>query len=112
MTAGNLDRLITVLRSELIDTGFGMSPGPFEPVGTVPAHRADISDGERWRAAEVQASVTTRFTVRSSTFTRAIKPQDRISCEGLDYNISGIKQVPDRRGALLEITASARTDQG
>lgn len=112
MIAGKLDRKVTFTRAELIDDGYGNVTGEFAPIGAVWAHRADVSDAEKYSAGLVQASVTTRFTVRSSSFTRAIKPQDRLTCEGLDFDISGIKQVVDRRGQFLEITASARNDGG
>jgi head-tail adaptor len=109
VTASKLDRRLTVVRSELVDDGFGVVQGPWEPVGTVPASRKDISDGEKWRAGEIAASVSTRFQVRSSTFSRAIKPQDRVICEGETFEIVGTKQAGGRFD-LIEITASRRTD--
>jgi head-tail adaptor len=112
MNASKLDRKITILRSELIDDGFGTVQGPFVALGSpIWAHRHDITDGEKWRAAEVAASVTTRFTVRSSAYSRGIKPQDRIRHDGLDFNIVGIKESADGRLQFIELTASARTDQ-
>lgn len=77
--------------------------------GVVWAKRTDISDGERWRAGEVQAHVTARFVVRSSAFTRGITPKDRLTCDGRDYDIVGIKEIG--RLDRLEITAAARADK-
>lgn len=58
----------------------------------------------------MQASVTTRFVVRWSPFTRDLSPRDRLTCEGFEYNIVGIKEGEGRR-QWLEITAAARSDQ-
>lgn len=110
MTASKLDRKAQFHRRTLIDDGFGMVES-WAPHGQpVWALRADISDGERWRAGEVAAHVTSRFQVRSTPFTRDINPVDRIECEGESFNIVGVKQAAGRR-QLIEITASRRTDQ-
>jgi len=58
MTVSKLDRRITVIRSELIDDGFGQVQGPWLPIGTVWAHRSDISDGEKIQAGQVLATET------------------------------------------------------
>lgn len=106
--AGALDRRVQFRRAALVDDGFTEVEVWADHGAPVWAGRTDISDGERWRAAEVQAAVTTRFTVRSSSFTRDISPRDRLVCEGLTHDISGIKQMGRRD--LLEITAAARVD--
>lgn len=49
----------------------------------------------------------TRFTVRSSPFTCSINPADRLTCEGLEFNIIGIKQTEGRQ-SFLEFTCKAR----
>ena len=102
-----LDRKIQFYRSSLVDSGvsedevFDVHGDPY------PAAKKDVSDSERWRAGEVGASMTCRFTVRYSEFTRDISPKDRILCEDVFYDISGIKEVGGRRH-YLEITAAAR----
>lgn len=110
MHASKLDRRITILRSELIDDGYGQTPGPYEPIGTVWAHRKDISDGEKFRAAEVQANISTRFTVRSSEFSRGIDPKDRIQHGGLTFDLVGVKESADGRLSFIELTCAARID--
>jgi SPP1 family predicted phage head-tail adaptor len=77
--------------------------------GWVYAKKRDLSDGERWRAGEVQAHVATRFTVRWSPFTAAITPKDRLICEGREYEIVGVKECEGRR-QWVEITCAARSD--
>jgi head-tail adaptor len=109
-SAGTLDRRVQFLRAALVDDGFEDAEVWADHGSPVWAQRSDISDGERWRAGEVQAIITARFLVRSSAFTRALTPKDRMVCEGATFDIVGIKQAPRRR-TFLEITAAARPDQ-
>lgn len=109
MEAGKLDRRVQFRRSFPRDDGF-------QPVETWDSHgtpvwaaKRDVSDRERMAAQEVSATITTRFQVRWSSFTAGITPKDRLTCEGVEYDITGIKEI-GRRDAL-EITASARADQ-
>lgn len=107
---GRLDRRIQFLRKTAVDDGFTSDSGVFEDHGSpIWAQKRDISDGERYRASEVAAHVTTRFVVRWSTFAVAITPADRLTCEGLEYEITGIKEGTGRR-QWIEITAAARND--
>ena len=102
-----LDRRVQFLRSELLDTPFGKERGPFEPLGSpVNAARRDVSDVEKFAAGKVQATLDTRFTVRSTPFTRGITPKDHLICEGLEFNIIGVKQTSERR-TFLEISCVA-----
>ena len=108
--AGALDRRVQFRRATLSDDGFG-AVETFANLGApVSAHKRDISDGEKFRAGEVAAHLTTRFQVRSSAFTRGITPKDVLVCEGRTYNIFGIKELEGRK-RLLEITAGARLDK-
>lgn len=110
MIAARLDRRVQFRRSALSDDGFTSGAEAWaDHGGTISAQRNDISDGERWRAGEVGASITARFTVRSSGFTRAITPKDRLICDGREYDIVGIKEIG--RNRFLEITAAARADR-
>jgi SPP1 family predicted phage head-tail adaptor len=115
--AGSLDRRVQFRRAGLVDEGYSTSikwdaAAPENDDHGLPvwAKKTDVSDAERWRAGEVSASITTRFVVRWSSFTRGITPKDRLFCEGLTYDISGIKEIEGRR-QWLEITASARSDK-
>ena len=104
------DRRVQFERYTASDDGFGQAQDWAAHGSAVPAEKRDVSDAERWRAGEVQAHVTTRFTVRWSPFTAAITPKDRLVCEGLTYDIHGIKEPPGTRRQWVEITASARND--
>jgi len=109
-SAGKLDRQLQFQRFTATDDGFGMVETWANHGGPIWAGKTDVSDGERYRASEVSASITTRFMVRWSSFTRDITPKDRLTCEGFAYDISGIKEGKGRR-QWLEITAAARADQ-
>lgn len=104
-----LDRRVQFLRATLTDDGFGRVE-TFTPHGQpVPAERKDVSDGEKARAGEVQATLMTRFVIRSSDFARGINPKDRLVSEGLTFNIVGAKERGGRR-AFIELTCVARSD--
>lgn len=109
MNAGSLDRRIQFRRAAQTDDGLAVVEVWADHGSPVWAAKKDASDAERWRAGEVQASITTRFTVRWSEFSRGITPKDRLTCEGTEYDITGIKEVGARR-TFLEITAAARAD--
>jgi len=104
----NLDRRVQFRKVALASDGFGFAEAWADEGAPQPASKKDISDGERWRAGEVQAHVTTRFVVRWSEFTASVTPAWRLVCEGLEYDIAGKKEIERRR--YLEITAAARND--
>lgn len=95
-------------RATLTDNGFGMVETWADYDLPVWAAKKDISDGERWRAQAVAAMITTRFQVRYSPLTASITAKDRLTCNGREYDITGIKDIGRREG--FEITASARAD--
>ena len=110
ISAGKLDRRVQFQRFDVTDDGFGQVETWADHGGPIWASKTDISDGEKWRASEVAASITTRFVVRYSTFTRDLTPKDRLTFEGRVFDIAGIKEIGDRR-RWLEITAAARVDK-
>jgi SPP1 family predicted phage head-tail adaptor len=107
MRAGDLNRRVTVLRG-VLSTGLQRQVGAFEEVALLWAAKSDVSDGERLRAGQMGAEITTRFRVRNATTARGITPADRLRCGGRDYDILGIKESD--RGDYLELTARARAD--
>jgi len=109
MTAGRLDRLIQFQRFTEDDDGFSVTELWADHGGRIRASKSDVSDTERFRAAEVSASITSRFTVRWSSFTADISPKDRLICEGETYEIVGKKEGRGRR-QWFELTCAARTD--
>lgn len=109
MDAFALDRRVQFRRATLTDDGYGMAETWADHGAPVWASRRDVSDGERFRAGEVTAMITARFVVRHSAFTAGLTPKDRLICEGVEFDIVGIKQSPERRQSF-EITAAARAD--
>lgn len=111
MNAGEMDRLVTILRPAGADDGLAEVDGVLAPFLTdIWAAKRDASDGERLKAAELGAALTARFRVWWSPEAATINGRDRLLCEGVTYDIGGVKEIGTRDG--LEITASARTDQG
>jgi len=108
VSAGRYDRRAQLRRFEEYDDGFGMAYRWANHGDPVWAQLTHVSDSEKWQAAQVQAVVTARIRLRWSAFAADITPLDRIICEGLDYNITGIKEIGRRKA--IEITASARAD--
>lgn len=108
MKARKLDRLIQFQRAAVTDDGFSTVEAFANHGAAVWAEKNDITDGERARAGVVEAQLMTRFKIRWSAFTADITPADRLVCEGVTYNISGIKEAEGRR-QWLEVSATARS---
>lgn len=108
ISAGKLDRRIQFRRFTEVDDGFQMVEQWADHGTPVWAEKTDISDGERLRSGEVSASLTARFVVRSSTFTRGITAKDAIRYDGKTFEIFGIKERG--RNHELEITAGAEVN--
>lgn len=101
-----LDSRIQFRRAGWTDDGF-TKVGDFVDHGPeLWASKVDVSDGERLRAGEVSATITSRFVVPSMAMTRGITPKDQLVCDGVTYAIFGIKDIGKRW--RLEITAGAR----
>lgn len=77
----------------------------FGDLATVWAEVDAISDGERWRAMQVAATVTHRFRIRWGL---GVTVLDRVRLEGREFEISGVKELDRRAGQ--EITAIARAE--
>lgn len=111
MDSGKLDRKITIERFGVgspATNDFGEPSGSWGTLSSVWAKRETISDGERWRAGEINAQITDRFVIRYSTDVSDVDPTDRIAWEGRVYNIFGVKEIGRRE--FIEITAAARND--
>ena len=107
----SFDRPVQFLRRALSDGPLGQVETWDEHGPVHIADKRDMSDGERWRAGEVQAHITTRFVLRWSPFTAEIDPRDRLVCEGVTYEIVGAKDGAGRR-QHREFTCARRNDTG
>lgn len=106
MKAGDLDRRIVIERATTTTNDFGEEIQTWAPLAEVWAQVLPISDGERWRAAEVAAHVTTRFRIRWGL---GVTVLDRVFYEGREYDIAAVKEIGRHEGQ--EITAAARAEQ-
>jgi SPP1 family predicted phage head-tail adaptor len=109
MEAGPLDRRLTILRSTTATNDFGEEVVSWEPLTTVWASKQDIRDAERYAAQEVAAIITTRFRIRYSSLVAGMSPDDRVTCEGIEYGVTAVKEIGRREG--LEITAATRAER-
>lgn len=109
MRASGREWLITILRLEATVDVHNQPVEHWTPLCQVWASKVDVSDGERLSAAQVGASITSRFRTIWSDQIADLNPKDRLLCAGRSYDISGVKELGRRDG--FEITASARTDE-
>lgn len=106
--AGDLDRRVTLERHGITRDELNNPVEAWAALSTVWASKHDVSDTERLRGAEVGSTLTTRFVIRWSSVVRDINTKDRLTCEGLQYGIVGVKELGRRE--FIEITAAARSD--
>lgn len=110
LQSGSLDRRVTFQRATTAVSEFNE---PVETWGDLATYRAkvvDASAGEAYRALEVNAQISARITVRSSTLTRGLTPKDRATYDGRIYNIVGTRNSPERKH-WIEIDVVARDDR-
>lgn len=105
MGAGALDRRVQFERAQVVDNGLTRVEkfAAFGPV--IWAEKVEVSDAERIKASQVQATITARFKVRYGAFTSGLTSRDRLVCEGRTYELFGLKEVGRRE--WLEFTAGA-----
>lgn len=105
LNAGSLTRRIQIQRATTTPDGYGGFDYEWNDYGpAIFARRRDVSDAERLSAGAWDNKLVTRFVIRATAFGRGIKRTDRLTHEGVTFEIDGIKEVPDSR-AFLEITA-------
>lgn len=108
MEAGKLDRRIVIERGAVTTNAFNEEIQTWAPLLTVWAGKQDVSDRERFAAAETGATVTTRFLIRWSNAAATVDARDRIIYDGRTYDVHHAKEIGRREG--IEITASARSE--
>lgn len=105
MQAGRRDRRVTLQRATTVQSALGTEIPSWATLATLWASREAISGVERYRAEQVGATVTARFQVRWNAITSGLRRADRLICEGVTYEITGLKEIGRRVG--VEITAAA-----
>ena len=104
--SGDLNKRLSLLRASDTTNALGEPDPTWSLLGTVWAAKADVSDGEKVKAAGVELLIDTRFTVRASSLTRSLTTADRLMCGGRLYDITGLKDVEAETG--IEISAGSR----
>lgn len=110
MRPGKMDRRIQFKRYTSSDDGFAKVEVWADHGKPIWASKTDLSDSEIVRAHEVSANMTTRWVVRSSSFTRGLTAKDALSYRGVTHEIFGIKEIG--RNDYLEITTGAEVSNG
>jgi hypothetical protein len=112
LAAGDLDRLVIIMRAPQVDDGISRTRGVPVEIGRRWAKKDDASDGEQMRSGQQAQDLTTRFLMRWDDLTLSITGADVLECEGEVFEVTGNKEARgyDRRSAR-EITAAARPDQ-
>ena len=108
MRAGDLDRRITIRRASFAPDAFNEPVATWSDTATVWAAARHVTDAERFRAQEIGAEVTTRFTIRYSSEVADLGPTDRVAFDGREYNITGVRELGRRE--WLEMGAVARAE--
>lgn len=108
--AGKLDRRITIQRRTKVTNDYNEKESVWPALTTVWASRHDVSDREQLSADQENASLTSRFKIRSSVTTRSVTPADRVSYDGAIWEISGVKETTEGRNRYLWITATREAD--
>lgn len=103
-----MDRRVTVLKRSTTVNDLNEPVESWASPFTVWGDVNYVSDAERLRNGTPLATNMIRVVIRSSSQSRAVTPMDRLSVEGREYEINGIKPV-DRLNRI-ELTASARAD--
>lgn len=110
MRVGKLDRRIQFQRYTVDDDGFSEVKIWADHGSEIWASKVDLKDWEKLRGDGASAELTSRFRVRSSSFTRGLTAKDALKYRGVTYEIFGIKELG--RNEYLEITAGAKVSNG
>jgi SPP1 family predicted phage head-tail adaptor len=110
MQAGKLDRRIIIRRAVRTIDAMNSQVETFVDFITVWAAVWFVSDGERAKSGQLNASRIVRFQIRYSSAAATVNPKDRIVFDGRIYDIIADKEIGLREG--IELTAATRMDGG
>ncbi len=111
--AGDLDKRIRFERATNIrDELGGQGVSAWALLFNVWANKTDVQDSEKFAVDERSATLSVRWTVRSSTQVKGVTPKDRIIYEGLEYEIMGVKETGHGRNKYVEFSTAVRIDDG
>lgn len=105
--AGPLDRRITIRRKSVTAGDFNSPVETWHDDPPVWAAKQDASAAEGYRAQEVGARITRRFTIRWSANASTITPEHRVLFEGIEHDIVAVRDVGRRRWREIDAVARA-----
>jgi len=105
MSGARLDRKIIVQQFTAIKNALGGEDKTWSEYVQAWASVTPATDGERWRADAIGATITDRFVIKWSATASKISVKHRINYAGKFYDINGVKELGRRH--RLEITATA-----
>lgn len=105
MSQVRFDRRIQVRRFNLVDDGFQSIEDYADYGEPIWAARVDMNGSEKADAGWVDATLATRFVVKSTSFTRALTAKDRIVSGGVEYEINGFTEIGRRYQLQIDCVA-------
>lgn len=109
MNSRTRDRRVTIRRAAVTKDEFNAKVETWADLVTVSASKEDVKDGERVRAQQVGASITTRFEAAWSSVLSTVDPRDQVLCEGRLYQVVAAKEIGRKRGIEISAIALAET---
>lgn len=107
--SGYMNRRGTFQRATTAPNGFNEPVQTWATLATVWLRKADVSAGEAFKAQEIGAELTTRFTVRHSTTLAGLTPKDRLVYGGDTYEITGVREKQMNRWIEVDCVRRAET---
>lgn len=107
MRAGKLDRRVTIRRKTITHDTYGEEIETWTDLYTVWGSKYEPRAGETVDAGELRAAHTdARIRIRHTD--DAPKAEDRMIVDGLEYGITGVREIQRRQG--FEIDGTSRAD--
>lgn len=107
MAGLKLNRRVTFLRVDQANTALGVAVTQ-TPIGTMWAARSEGAASEREAGGAVESQLAARFIVQATVLARGLRPKDRLTSDGITFEITGIRPWGF---AYLEILAEGQLDQ-
>lgn len=107
MAGLKLNRRITLWRVTQANTAIGVTKSETE-LGTVWAARTEGATSEKEAGGGLQGQRAASFVVQATARTRDLRPKDRLTSDGITFEITGIRPWGF---AYLEILAEGQIDR-
>lgn len=110
---GTLRDVVTVERASTAAGSYNEPVETWAEYATVWGRKTDVSAREARASMEIGAAISVRFLVRYDPEMMAVTPKDRIVCDGITYEITGVREVAGSAAprTFIEIDAVTRADK-